>query len=381
MPRRLLLRASGARNRAEGLSQRIRNPPGRWRLVAFCLLVFLVVIGFQGFVTHTIGTSTEPHPKAGAPAPLLGDRPFLATSGDRLRPRQPRVGRRIALTFDDGPDAKWTPRIEAVLRREHVPGTFFVIGSEAARHPDIVRRVAREGNELGNHTFTHTSLSDGPLWQRRQQLSLTEAILVGITGQYTRLVRPPYSATTDAIDPRQERELAKVAGRRYFIVLTDLDSEDWTRRGVGRILGRATPRGGHGGIIMFHDGGGDRSQTVVALSKLIPSLKSRGFRFVTVSELAGLSPSVTHPGAPAADNRRGKAFAWSVRLAFALTAFFVGLILAVGVLVAVRALLLLALASHHTRSTRRVAIGAVEYLPSVSVIVPAYNEAVGIGSA
>jgi cellulose synthase/poly-beta-1,6-N-acetylglucosamine synthase-like glycosyltransferase/peptidoglycan/xylan/chitin deacetylase (PgdA/CDA1 family) len=361
--------------------QRIRNPPGRWRLLAFFLLCILVLIGFQGFVTHTIGASTEPDAQAGAPAPLLGARPFLATNGERLRPRQPSVGRRIALTFDDGPDARWTPKIAALLRREHVPGTFFVIGSEAARHPDVVRRLVRDGNELGNHTFTHTSLSDGPLWQRRQQLSLTEAVLVGITGQYTRLVRPPYSATTDAVDARQERELAKVAGRRYFIVLTDLDSEDWMRRGVDSIVSHATPRGTRGGIIMFHDGGGDRTQTVGALAKLIPSLKARGFRFVTVSQMAGFSPSVTHPSAPAADSRRGKAFGLGVRLAFALTAFFAVLTLAVGVLVAVRALLLLVLASHHTRSTRRLAAVAAEYLPSVSVVVPAYNEAVGIERA
>jgi cellulose synthase/poly-beta-1,6-N-acetylglucosamine synthase-like glycosyltransferase/peptidoglycan/xylan/chitin deacetylase (PgdA/CDA1 family) len=358
-----------------------RNPPGRWWLLAFCLLGVLVLIGFQGFVTHRLGVSSEPHPSAGAPAPLSGARPFLATRAGRLLPRQPQAGRRIALTFDDGPDARWTPKIAGLLRREHVPGTFFVIGSEAARHPDIVRLLVRDGNELGNHTFTHTSLSDGPLWQRRQQLSLTEAVLVGITGRYTRLVRPPYSATTDAIDPRQERELAKVAGRHYFIVLTDLDSEDWMRRGVADIVDHATPRGTRGGIIMFHDGGGDRSQTVAALATLIPNLKSRGFRFVSVSQMAGFSPSITHPFAPAAAETRGTAFALSVRLAFTLTAVFAAFILAVGLLVAVRALLLLALASHHTRSTRRLAAGALEYLPSVSVVVPAYNEAVGIERA
>src|SRR6187551_3416503 len=102
-----------------------RNPPGRWWLLAFCLLGVLVLIGFQGFVTHRLGASSEPHPSAGAPAPLSGARPFLATRDGRLLPRQPQAGRRIALTFDDGPDARWTPKIAAVLRREQVPGTFF----------------------------------------------------------------------------------------------------------------------------------------------------------------------------------------------------------------------------------------------------------------
>jgi cellulose synthase/poly-beta-1,6-N-acetylglucosamine synthase-like glycosyltransferase/peptidoglycan/xylan/chitin deacetylase (PgdA/CDA1 family) len=369
------------RERARALARRLRYPPAHWRLLAFCLLIVLAVIVFEGVVTHTIGASSEPKLQAGAPAPLLHQRPILSVHGpDALASREPPAGRRIALTFDDGPDPQWTPKIAAILKRQHVPATFFVIGSQAARRPGLLRQLVADGNELGNHTFTHTSLSDGPMWQRRAQLDLTEGVIVGATGHFTRLVRPPYSATSDAIDRRQERELARVAGKRYLIVLTDYDSNDWQRRGVPAIVRNATPKGTRGGVIMFHDGGGNRSETVAAVAQLIPRLKARGFRFVTVSQLAGLSAAATHPLAPPAERTRGRIFSWSVGLAFFLTSLFSGLILAVGVLMGLRALLLVTLASHQTRVYRRRA-PEDDYLPPVSVIVPAYNEEVGIERA
>src|SRR5207248_6239816 len=284
----------------------------------FCLLVVSALILFEGFATHTIGVSAEPRDDFGGPAPLAHSRPILTARGDRLVSSEPVPGRRIALTFDDGPDPRWTPRIAAILRREHVPATFFVIGSQAARNPGIVRLLVRDGDELGNHTFTHVALSNGPTWQARTQLELTEAVLVGITGHYTRLVRPPYSATTDAVTVAQEHELARLAGSRYLIVLANYDSQDWQRGPVASILRRASPPGGTGGIVMLHDGGGDRSHTVAALGELIPQLQARGFRFVTVSELAGLPHSLVEPRASAWETRRGEVFAWAVSFAFVL---------------------------------------------------------------
>jgi cellulose synthase/poly-beta-1,6-N-acetylglucosamine synthase-like glycosyltransferase len=131
---------------------------------------------------------------------------------------------------------------------------------------------------------------------------------------------------------------------------------------------------------MFHDGGGDRRETVAAIARLIPALQARGFRFVRLSEIAGLGRNVAAPVAPAPDRSRGTIFASSVRVAFFLGTALAALILAIGILVTVRAALLLALATHHARSTR-LRGDRPEYLPSVSVIVPAYNEAVGIERA
>src|SRR5207247_2482298 len=107
--------------------------------------------------------------------------------------------------------------------RLHVPATFFVIGSAAVRHPDIVRRVHRQGFELGNHTFTHADLSSLPGWQRTLELGMTESALAGIVGVRPRLVRPPYSSTPIAVNGHQERVLADVAAHGYVIALSTLD--------------------------------------------------------------------------------------------------------------------------------------------------------------
>jgi cellulose synthase/poly-beta-1,6-N-acetylglucosamine synthase-like glycosyltransferase/peptidoglycan/xylan/chitin deacetylase (PgdA/CDA1 family) len=357
---------------------RIWNPPGHWKLLAFCLLVMLAVIGFQGFATHTIGATSEPHATGGA-APLVGQRPVFAADGSTLRSVQPPAGRRIALTFDDGPDPRWTALIARELRAFGVPATFFVIGSQAARYPGLVRMLVRDGDEIGNHTFTHVLLSGVPGWERRMQIDLTEAAIAGITGRYARLVRPPYSATPDAVTASDERELAGVAGRHYYIVLADYDSQDWRRPGVAAIVRNASPRGTHGGIVMLHDGGGNRSETVAAVRRLIPALRARGFRFVTVGQLAGLSPSVAEPVAHGWASGRGSVFVFSVRVAYGMTVVISIVLIVIAALVGLRALLLFALAARHVRLTRGRVLAS--HVPSVAIVVPAFNEEVGIERA
>jgi cellulose synthase/poly-beta-1,6-N-acetylglucosamine synthase-like glycosyltransferase/peptidoglycan/xylan/chitin deacetylase (PgdA/CDA1 family) len=355
--------------------RRLRNPPTHWVLLGFSLLVVLAVTLLVGIATHRIGASLESSALGNEAAPRL-NRPILTARGETLVSNQPPPGRRIALTFDDGPDPKWTPRIADVLRRDRVTGTFFVVGSQAARHPDLVRRLVREGHEIGNHTFTHARLTEGRRWHRELQLDLTEAVIVGITGRYARFLRPPYSGTIDSVTAQQERELAHLAGRRYVLALADYDSEDWRRKGVANILAKASPPGGTGGVIMFHDGGGDRSQTVDALTELIPRLKARGFRFVSLAELSGFPESVLYPQASGAERRRGVVFLWAFRSALLVIGFFLVVLIGVGVLVGARAIVALSLALQHRRSVRRPR--GETHFPSVSVVVPAYNEAVVI---
>jgi cellulose synthase/poly-beta-1,6-N-acetylglucosamine synthase-like glycosyltransferase len=209
---------------------------------------------------------------------------------------------------------------------------------------------------------------------------LTEAVIVGITGHYARLVRPPYSATPEAVTSREERDLAALAGRRYLIVLADFESEDWASPGVTKVVRGASPPGSTGGIVMFHDGGGNRSETVTALARLIPPLRARGFRFVTVSELAGLPQSAVEPAAPEWERRRGAVFAAAVRFGFLLVRLLLLTVGFVGILFAARVVLVLGLAGYQRRSTRR-RVPLPAYLPPVAVVVPAYNEGVGIERA
>jgi len=378
--RRLSFRGRRGRRRLAEARSRLWSPPAHWRLLVFCLAIVVVLITFEGVVTHTIGPSAEPHAAAGASAPLEGSRALLTVRDGRLRTDQPPPGRRVALTFDDGPDPTWTPRIAAVLAHENVPGAFFLVGSQAARHPDIVRMLVRQGHELGNHTFTHSALSTGAQWQRQLQLDLTEAVLVGITGHFPRLVRPPFSATPDAITASDERDLVRALGSRYVLTLADLDAEDWRRPGVAKIVANATPRNGTGGVIMFHDGGGNRAQTVAALHVLIPKLRAEGYTFASLAQLAGVPERAFSPPATAGERGRGTLFAWSVRFAFLLVALLQYLVLLVGILVTARVLLLFTLARHHTRTTRGVELDA-SFAPSVSVVMPAYNEEVGIERA
>jgi cellulose synthase/poly-beta-1,6-N-acetylglucosamine synthase-like glycosyltransferase/peptidoglycan/xylan/chitin deacetylase (PgdA/CDA1 family) len=355
--------------------RRLRNPPTHWVLLAFSLLVVLGLTLLVGIATHRIGASLE-STAVGAEATARLNRPILTARGNTLVSNQPPPGRRIALTFDDGPDPKWTPRIANLLRREGVPGTFFVVGSQAARHPDLVRRLVREGHDIGNHTFTHARLMESRQWERRLQLDLTEAVIVGITGRYARFFRPPYSATLDAVTADEERALAELVGRRYVLALADFDSEDWRRKGVASIVAKASPPGRRGGVIMFHDGGGDRSQTVDALAELIPRLKARGFRFVSLSELSGLPRQLLYPQGSGAERHRGVVFLWAFRAALLVIGFLAVVLIGVGVLVVARAIVALGLAFQHKRSRRRP--GGETHFPTVSVVVPAYNEAVVI---
>jgi cellulose synthase/poly-beta-1,6-N-acetylglucosamine synthase-like glycosyltransferase/peptidoglycan/xylan/chitin deacetylase (PgdA/CDA1 family) len=361
------------------LRWRLANPPAHWRLLGLCLVMVLVLIAFQGFCTHTIGASAEPDASPGSSAPLQGSRSLLVAHGGRLRSPQPPPGRRIALTFDDGPDPTWTPRVAAVLREAHVPATFFMVGSQAARHPDLVRLVQRSGGESGDHTFTHSSLSSGPMWQRKAQLDFTEAVLLGITGRYPRFVRPPYSATADAVTPADERALAELAGRRYIIALADYDSEDWRRPGVAKVIANASPRQGRGGVIMFHDGGGDRAQTVAAVRELVPRLRAQGYRFVPLRAMLGLSTAEAEPVAAGWQHARATLFLWAVRLAFWLTTTLAVLIGAVGVLIALRVAFVVPTAWVQVRRAR--SRPRADHQPTVAVVVPAYNEAVGIARA
>jgi cellulose synthase/poly-beta-1,6-N-acetylglucosamine synthase-like glycosyltransferase/peptidoglycan/xylan/chitin deacetylase (PgdA/CDA1 family) len=333
----------------------------------------------QGVTTRTLGASGTPAAgDAGSAGPLSGTSSLLAVDQASLSSRGGPAGRRIVLTFDDGPDAHWTPRIAALLKRLGVPATFFLSGAEVARHPGIVRDLHSAGFELGNHTFTHAELASIPAWQRRLQIAFTESAIAGAAGVRPRLVRPPYSGTPDAVTSRQRDGYLDLARRGYVIALTDLDSRDWTRPGVEEIVRRSTPPGQEGGLVLMHDGAGDRAQTLAALGHLVPRLRARGFRFVKASELAGLTPAEAEPPASAGERLRGRLLLGALAVSRAVTTVLTVLLLVVAALAAARALLLIALARRHAGSARP---AWTRLEPAASIIVPAFNESVGIARA
>jgi cellulose synthase/poly-beta-1,6-N-acetylglucosamine synthase-like glycosyltransferase/peptidoglycan/xylan/chitin deacetylase (PgdA/CDA1 family) len=294
--------------------------------------------------------------------------------------------RTIALTFDDGPDPTWTPKVLAVLRKYHVNATFFMVGSEVARHPGLARQVAQDGNEIGAHTFTHPELADISGWRRDLEYSQTQMAIAAATGKTTKLLRPPYSSLPDAIDHDGWNTVLDASRRGYLTVLNDDDSRDWARPGVARIVQNATPSsggaggaGGAGAIILMHDAGGDRSQTVAALDRLIPSLQQRGYRFATVSEALGKAANAE---AAAGERWRGRALVWAVQVSDAVWNVLWLVLIVVGVLTVARTLFMLFVAARHARRRRRPAWSwgpPVE--EPVSIVVPAFNEATTIGAA
>jgi cellulose synthase/poly-beta-1,6-N-acetylglucosamine synthase-like glycosyltransferase/peptidoglycan/xylan/chitin deacetylase (PgdA/CDA1 family) len=357
----------------------VRRPPAHRGIIVFCLAVLALLLVAQGFSTRTIGASGTPGNATAKGTPVANQGPLLVAGRHGLVRAAPGPGRQVALTFDDGPSS-WTPRIAAVLKRFNVPATFFVVGSQAQRHPDIVSQLHRDGFELGNHTFTHADLGTLPGWAAQAQVGLTESVLAGAAGIRSRLLRPPYSSTPEAVTPLEAGALLRLARDGYVIALSNFDSEDWNRPGVADIVRRATPPGRTGGIVLMHDGGGDRSETVAALTRLIPRLRARGFQFATVSRVMGLAPRAMEMAATGGQELRGRLLVGALGLSRTIVAALTVVVLIVGVLVALRMLGVLALARRHVRRTRPLAPDP-GFVPAVSIVVPAYEEAVGIARA
>jgi cellulose synthase/poly-beta-1,6-N-acetylglucosamine synthase-like glycosyltransferase/peptidoglycan/xylan/chitin deacetylase (PgdA/CDA1 family) len=371
-------RRVGSPEQVARLRRRIRRPPGHWTLLAFCVVTLLVLLAVHGLAEHTTGRSVTRAPAPEEVLPQTGT--VLTDVGGRLVPRATAPGRRVALTFDDGPDPRWTPRIAAELRRVGVPATFFVLGSQVVRHPDVVRDLHHDGFELGNHTFNHADVATLPGWQVSLQLGLTENAVAGATGVRPRLFRPPYSGTPDAVTKRQAEELQDIAREGYAIVLSDFDTRDWAKPGPEAIVRAGTPPGNRGGLLLMHDGGGDRTQTLAAIRRLVPELRRRGFRFVTASELAGIDRAAAEPRTSGWERARGRLLVATLGVANAVTDVLTTMLFPIAVLVLLRMAALFAFARRHVRRVRA-ATGRLNFLPPVSIVVPAFNEAAGIARA
>jgi cellulose synthase/poly-beta-1,6-N-acetylglucosamine synthase-like glycosyltransferase/peptidoglycan/xylan/chitin deacetylase (PgdA/CDA1 family) len=357
-----------------------RRPPAHWGLLAFGLVTLFIALLLQGYGRHQLGGSGTAIPalnaadQAAATVPGNGAVVYGGPQGLTSRGLPART---VALTFDDGPDVKWTPRILDVLKQEHVPATFFVVGSRVAEQGGLIRRILGEGHEIGSHTYTHENLATLPDWRSRLELSLNQLALAGAAGINTSLFRPPYSATPEALTARDVDMLRRVTDAGYVVALSDQDSRDWQRPGVPQIVANAAPVGTAGTILLMHDAGGDRSQTVAALPEVIERYRAAGYEFTTVTGGLGLDPGSADRKVDGVRRWQGDAMVLAVRIADGLTFGITWLLLPLGVLSVLRLLLLMAFARWH--------VGVVkgrqsedEWAPPVTVLVPAYNEAVGI---
>lgn len=194
--------------------------------------------------------------------------------------------KRVALTFDDGPDSVYTPQILDILKKHHVKATFFLLGSRAQTNPNVVRRIVNEGHVIGNHSFSHPLFTKISVPNFEQQIERTQHVLSGLIGYKPKLVRPPYGEIT-------EPQLRWMKRNHFFVVNWDIDSLDWKELNMQQVTDNVLPYIHPGAIILQHSAGGNRqnlSGTVKALPRIIQKLKDDGYRIVTVPQLLNISP-------------------------------------------------------------------------------------------
>jgi peptidoglycan/xylan/chitin deacetylase (PgdA/CDA1 family) len=193
----------------------------------------------------------------------------------------------IAMTFDDGPSTTLTPKLLDLLAARHIKVTFFVIGENVVEHPEIVARAAREGHEIGNHSWSHPNFAKMSQEGVRNQLQQTDDAIKNATGKRPTLMRPPYGSLTDSEKHWIHQEFG------YQIILWDVDPYDWKRPGQAVVRNRILKETRPGSIVLSHD---IHPGTIEAMPSTLDALEAKGFKFVTVSELIRMAtPQATHP--------------------------------------------------------------------------------------
>ncbi|MFF0832228.1 MULTISPECIES: glycosyltransferase [unclassified Streptomyces] len=364
-------------SRSRSSLPRRRWLPLRYLLSVLVLIATLAMLMLRGYVHNEILADFRVRPEAASdkvPEKVLDGGPVIDTRGGRTGSlRVP--DHRIVLTFDDGPDPVWTPKVLDILKKHHAHAVFFVTGSMTSRYPELVKRMVDEGHEVGLHTFNHPDLSYHSERRIDWELSQSQLALAGAAGIRSSLFRPPYSSFADAMDDRSWPVTKYIGGRGYLTVVNDTDSEDWRRPGVEEIIRKATPKGGKGAIVLMHDSGGERHQTVQALDRFLPQLQSRGYRFQNLTEALD-APSASTP-VTGLDLWKGKAWIFLVQASERATGALVVCLAVIGSLVLARFGGMLLLSALHARRTRRRGFrwGRHPVTEPVSVLVPAYNEA------
>ena len=285
---------------------------------------------------------------------------------------------KIVLSFDDGPDRRWTPKILDILKEKKVPAVFFVIGSEANQAPDLLRREYNEGHEIGNHTFTHPKFDEITPTEARWQLNLTQRLIESTLGVKSILFRPPYGIDHQPEYAEEVAQLPYPQELGYIIVGQQIDPDDWRMMGdkhqrpAQEIADDVLRQAKKGNIVLLHDGGGERAETVAALPLIIDQLRAKGYEFASVSELidkdrsAVMVPlSFRERLAARADGVIFMLFQW-LRYTIA-TIFILGIILVSG-----RALIVGILAIIEKLRPDKAQLS--DPPPGVTVLIPAHNE-------
>ena len=353
-----------------------RRVPLRLLLPLLVLVALAAMLMLRGYVHSEILADhriQKPAPTTEVPEDILEGGPVIdARTGKAATLSVP--DHRLVLTFDDGPDPTWTPKVLDVLKKHDAHAVFFVTGTMTSRYPDLVKRMVDEGHEVGLHTFNHPDLALQSKKRIDWELSQNQLAITGAAGIRTSLFRPPYSSFSDAMDNESWPVTQYIGSRGYLTVVNNTDSEDWKRPGVDEIIRRATPKDSKGAIVLMHDSGGDRSQTVAALDRFLPDLKDKGYEFDNLTE--ALDAPSAHSPVTGPELWKGKAWIFLVQASEHITDVLVVGLAIIGTLVIARFVLMLLLSGAHARRVRRKGFrwGPPVTQP-VTVLVPAYNEA------
>src|SRR6266478_1383145 len=285
--------------------------------------------------------------------------------------------KKIALSFDDGPDPQWTPKILDILKQENVPGVFFVIGNMANQRPELLKREYAEGHEIGNHTFTHPKFDEISRTQVRWELNLTQRLIESTLGVKSILFRPPYGIDHQPEYAEEVAQLPYPQELGYLIIGQRIDPDDWRLRDgnpipAKEIVDSVLRQADKGNIILLHDGGGDRAQTVAALPQIIDRLRAQGYQFVSVSELIGKTRAQVMFPLSAEERLEARADGF-IFLLYEWFRLLIGIIFILGiVLVSGRAAIIGLLALIEKLRPDHAVMPQPP--PSVTVLIPAHNE-------
>jgi cellulose synthase/poly-beta-1,6-N-acetylglucosamine synthase-like glycosyltransferase/peptidoglycan/xylan/chitin deacetylase (PgdA/CDA1 family)/spore germination protein YaaH len=290
----------------------------------------------------------------------------------------------VAISFDDGPDPKWTPKILDILKKKNVKGTFMLIGEEAAENIGLMQRLAREGNEIGNHTYTHPDISEISPQQLDLQVKLTERLFASKLSVQPLYFRPPYDIDEEPETDDQAAPIVPIQNEGYIVIGNKIDTDDWnehprkspaeiTQSVLSQLAVMKSKPQFRGSVILMHDGGGDRSATVAALPVMIDALRAHGYKIVPVSALMGKTTAEVMPRLTWPQYLRAlpDSVAFSgVQIAgrFIVFVFFVG-----DILMGAR-LILIGLLAVFDRLRTPHAKASPGFNPRVAVLVPAFNE-------
>lgn len=297
--------------------------------------------------------------------------------------------KKLVLTFDDGPNPIYTKQILDTLAYYHAPAAFFIVGLEGENNIDLVQRIYREGHEIGNHTFTHPNIADVSTNRALLEMDLTRLLIEATTGHSTIMFRAPFNADSE---PGKYEELVPVAlsrTRNYLTVGESLDPEDWQKAEqpnlnadtiLNRIINiynyRVSELKDSANIILLHDAGGDRSETVLATGKIIRYFRARGYTFTTVGDLIGKSRDELMPAVP--DSKVLETTKFIMQAGYIVSHILFALFIAFLILSGIRLLIIAILALKRRNKVRHLAPVNITSFPLVSIIVPAYNEEVNV---